>query len=75
MRSFAKDSLKLRRQGGERAARALVSLVGQELDALAAEHREGMAEHQQLGLDVGAAVPGQRGEPGPADLKRRVLGV
>ena len=48
--------------------------VGLELDPAAAPGSEGVAELQQLRLDVRARAPGGRMEPRPADLDRPVLG-
>src|ERR671915_1277513 len=49
--------------------------VGLELDAQAAESLEGMFQHQELGLDVGACLPVCWCEPGPPDLQPPVLGT
>ena len=57
------------------ASRALVAGVGLELDPDAAERLEGVRQHQQLRLDVDAAAPGRRVEPGPADLDDAVEGA
>jgi hypothetical protein len=53
---IAKDSVEAGGQGLEGAAGAPVLLVGLELDALAAEDVEGVAQLQQLGLGVGAGA-------------------
>ena len=45
----------------ERGARARVAGVGLELHAHAAEALEGVLEHEQLGLDVRARLPGRAG--------------
>ena len=70
---LAVDALERRAHRLHRAARALVARVGLELDTAASPGLEGVAEHQELRLDVDARAPGGRVEPRPADLDRRVL--
>ncbi len=70
---LAKDALELGGERGHRGARALVASVGLELHPHTSEVLEGVAEHQELRLDVRARPPGRRREPGPADLQAPVL--
>src|SRR5262249_55471352 len=70
---LAEDALELRRERGQRSPRALVPRIRLELDPHTAEALEGMLQHEQLRLDVGAGAPGGAREPGPANLETGVL--
>jgi hypothetical protein len=71
---LAVDALERRAQRSI-APRAGVGRVGLELDADAAERLEGVAELQQLGLDVGARLPRGWRELRRADLQAAVVGA
>jgi hypothetical protein len=45
-----------------------------EVDALTVQPFEGVLEHQQLRLDVGASPPGPGVQPGPVNLEAALLG-
>src|SRR5918993_303738 len=72
---LAEDALELRRESRKGGARTLVAGVGLELDAQAPQMLEGVLQHQELGLDVGASLPVCRSEPGPPDLQPPMLGT
>src|SRR6188472_1705491 len=71
---LAVDTLEHRAHRLHRAAGAVVPRVGLQLDPATAPDLEGMAQHEQLRLDVHSGAPGIRMEPRPADLDRPVLG-
>src|SRR5436305_1181819 len=71
---LAEDALEARRQRLERAAGLDVARVRLELDAHRTRVVERLPEHQEFRLDVRAARPGCRAQPGIADLDAAVFG-
>src|SRR4029079_7570260 len=70
---LAVDALERRAHRLHRAAGAVVPRVGLQLDPATAPDLEGMAQHEQLRLDVHSGAPRIGMEPRPADLDRSVL--